>query len=86
MGHSKLMQRRGPGATGFNQASKSKSLFFSKNIIFGTECYLAPEVLKRTFIIEDEDNDAFFAIDVWLVGWFFNLFVFNIEHKLIAEE
>ena len=68
MGHSKLMQRRGPGATGFNQASKSKSLFLSKNVIFGTECYLAPEVLKRTFIIEDEDNDAYFAIEVWLVG------------------
>jgi hypothetical protein len=56
------MQRSGAG-----DASKSKSIFQSKNIIFGTEGYLAPEVLKRTFIIEDEENDAHFAIDVWLV-------------------
>jgi len=34
---------------------------------------LAPEVLNSTFIIEDEDNDAYFAIDVWLVGWFISI-------------
>jgi serine/threonine protein kinase len=62
MGHSKLTQRSGPGG-----ASKTKSLFQSKNIIFGTEGYLAPEVLERTFILEDEENDAYFVIDVWLV-------------------
>ena len=33
--------------------------------IFGTEGYLAPEVLKRTFINADEDDDTYFAIDVW---------------------
>ncbi len=65
MGHSKLTQRSGPGGA-FGGASKSKSLFQSKNIIFGTEGYLAPEVLERTFIMEDEDSDAYFAIDVWL--------------------
>ena len=67
MGHSKLTQRSGPGGGAFGGASKSKSLFQSKNIIFGTEGYLAPEVLKRTFIMEDEESDAYFAIDVWLV-------------------
>jgi hypothetical protein len=66
MGHSKLTQRSGPGGA-FGSASKSKSLFQSKNIIFGTESYLAPEVLKRTFIMEDEESDAYFAIDVWFV-------------------
>jgi serine/threonine protein kinase len=64
MGHSKLLQRSGPGG---GASTKSKSLFQSKNIIFGTEGYLAPEVLKRTFIMEDEASDAYFAIDVWLV-------------------
>ncbi len=66
MGHSKLTQRSGPGDA-FGGASKSKSLFQSKNIIFGTEGYLAPEVLERTFIMEDEDSDAYFGIDVWFV-------------------
>ncbi len=69
MGHSKLTQRSGPGGGAFGGASKSKSLFQSKNIIFGTEGYLAPEVLKRTFIMEDEESDAYFAIDVWLVDF-----------------
>ena len=68
MGHAKLTKRSGPGG-----ASKSKSLFQSKNIIFGTEGYLAPEVLERTFIMEDEDSDAYFAIDVWLVEFDFVL-------------
>ncbi len=68
MGHSKLTQRSGPGGG----ASKSKSLFQSKNIIFGTEGYLAPEVLERTFIMEDEGSDAYFAIDVWLVNLSFS--------------
>jgi hypothetical protein len=67
MGHSKLTQRGGAGGS-FNRASESKSFFSSKNIIFGTEGYLAPEVLEGTLIIEDEDNDAYFAIDVWLVA------------------
>jgi serine/threonine protein kinase len=62
MGHAKLTQRNGAGGP-----SKSKSLFLSKNIIYGTECYLAPEVIKRTFFIEEETNDAYFAIDIWLV-------------------
>ena len=75
MGHSKLTQRSGPGGA-FGSASKSKSLFQSKNIIFGTEGYLAPEVLKRTFIMEDEESDAYFAIDVWLVDFDFVVFVF----------
>jgi hypothetical protein len=72
MGHSKLTQRSGPGGT-FGSVSKSKSLFQSKNIIFGTEGYLAPEILERTFIMEDEDSDAYFAIDVWLVEFDFVL-------------
>ena len=66
MGHSKLTKRSEIGGGAFGVASKSKSLFQSKNIIFGTEGYLAPEVLERTFIMEDEDSDAYFAIDVWL--------------------
>ena len=57
MGHSKLTQRD-------QRHSKSKSIFSSKNI-FGTEGYLAPEILKRTFINADEDDDTYFAIDVW---------------------
>ena len=73
MGHSKLTQRSGPGGGASN---KSKSLFQSKNIIFGTEGYLAPEVLKTTFIMEDEESDAHFAIDVWLVEFDFVVFVF----------
>jgi hypothetical protein len=60
MGHSKLTQRSGPGGGAFGGASKSKSLFQSKKIIFGTEGFLAPEVLERTFIIEDEDQRRFY--------------------------
>ena len=60
MGHSKLTQRSGAGSI--------SNIFKSKNIIFGTEGYLAPEVLERAFIMEDEDSDAYFAIDVWLVA------------------
>ena len=71
MGHAKLTQRNGSGAL-----SKSKSLFLSKNIIYGTECYLAPEVIKRTFFIEDETNDAYFAIDIWLVCLYQTRFTF----------
>ena len=55
MGHSKLTQKNA-------KHSKSKSIFSSK-IIYGTEGYLAPETLKRMFIIEDDE--AYFAIDVW---------------------
>jgi hypothetical protein len=73
MGHSKLTQRSGPGGS----STKSKSLFQSKNIIFGTEGYLAPEVLKRTFILEDEESDVYFAIDVWLVE-FYLIFIYII--------
>jgi serine/threonine protein kinase len=65
MGHAKLTKRSGPGGA-FGGASKSENLFLSKNIVFGTEGYLAPEILKRTFIMEDEENDEYFAIDVWL--------------------
>ena len=57
MGHSKLTQKD-------QRHSKSKSIYFSK-IIFGTEGYLAPEILKRQFINADEDDDTYFACDVW---------------------
>ena len=82
MGHSKLTQRSGAGGS-FNRASKSKSIFLSKNIIFGTEGYLAPETLKRTFIIEDGENDSYFAIDVWLVVLF--VFIFKIRVEIIDK-
>ena len=81
MGHSKLTQSNGPGGA-FSRASKSKSLFQSKNIIFGTEGYLAPEILKRTFIMEDEENDAYFAIDVWLVKLIFFILSFKFEFEI----
>ena len=81
MGHSKLTQSNGPGGA-FSGASKSKSLFLSKNIIFGTEGYLAPEILKRTFIMEDEENDAYFAIDVWLVKLILLILSFKFEFEI----
>ena len=67
MGHSKLTQRD-------QRHSKSKSIFSSK-IIFGTEGSLAPEILKRTFINADEDDDTYFACDVWYETWvYFSIF------------
>ncbi len=54
MGHSKLTQRSGPG-----DASIS-NIYKSKNIIFGTEGYLAPEVLERTFIMQTIFVSCFF--------------------------
>ncbi len=65
MGHAKLTKRNGPGGASIS------NIFKSKNIIFGTEGYLAPEVLKGTFFTEDESSEAYFAIDVWLVEFDF---------------
>ncbi len=79
MGHSKLTQRSGPGG-----GASISNIYKSKNIIFGTEGYLAPEVLERTFIMEDEDSDAYFAIDVWLV--YLSLFLISkIKVEIIDE-
>jgi hypothetical protein len=67
-----LTQRSGPGGSIWWCIQIEEPL---PVIIFGTEGYLAPEVLERTFIIEDEGSDTYFAIDVWLVEFDF-VFIF----------
>ncbi len=59
MSHSKFTKKSGRGVA-FGGASKSKGLFLSKKIIFGTKGFLAPEVLERAFIMEDEDQRRFY--------------------------